>query len=113
MVDLGVRHLPVKNAAGQLIGVVTDRDIKLVLGPYVDSSPSTDIRVRAAFVADVYTVDLETPTDEVVAYMAEHRLGCSLVTKEGRLAGIFTTVDACRLLADRLRGSPGPGDQAA
>jgi acetoin utilization protein AcuB len=113
MAKLGVRHLPVKSASGILIGVVTDRDIKLVLGPYADAPPNTDIRVRTAVVPDAYSVDLETPLDRVVAHMAEHRIGCALVTKDGRLAGIFTTVDACRLLADSLGGTDGPGDEAA
>jgi hypothetical protein len=35
------------------------------------------------------------------------------VTKDDRLAGIFTTVDACRLLADLIRKQFPSGDAVA
>jgi hypothetical protein len=47
--------------------------------------------------------------------MARHHMSSALVTKTGRLAGIFTTVDACRLFCEHLRSlfPPGLGDTAA
>lgn len=107
-----VRHLPVKRG-DRLVGVVTDRDLKLALGPYVDGASDTDIRVRHACVLSAYTVDLATPVDQVVATMVQERIGSALVTKDGRLAGIFTLIDAARCLLGLLRPDPGPGDQAA
>jgi CBS domain-containing protein len=35
--------------------------------------------------------------------MAERHLGSALVTRGGKLVGIFTTTDACRALARLLR----------
>jgi CBS domain-containing protein len=52
----------------------------------------------------------------VLDAMAEKRLGSVLVLKEGELAGLFTAVDACRLLAQNLleQYSPTPpGTEAA
>jgi hypothetical protein len=37
--------------------------------------------------------------------MARDRLGSALVTRRGKLVGVFTVTDACRLLADWLRAS--------
>jgi CBS domain-containing protein len=34
--------------------------------------------------------------------MAEHRIGCAVVTRRGKLAGVFTSNDACRGFADYL-----------
>ncbi|MCB1034426.1 MAG: CBS domain-containing protein [Acidobacteria bacterium] len=108
-----IRHLPVKDELGELVGVLTDRDLKLVLGPYVDSLASAEPRVRHACHQGTFTVETGAPLDEVVGRMAEERLGSVLVTKDGRLAGIFTVVDACQLLARLLRAEFAGGDDAA
>lgn len=113
MREHGIRHLAVKDDAGELVGVLTDRDLKLVLGPYVSSGANEKAVVRYAYIPGAYTVELNTPLDQVVATMAERRIGSALVTKQGRLAGIFTAVDACRLFADLLRADFPTGDGAA
>jgi CBS domain-containing protein len=60
-------------------------------------------------------VDAGEPAEAVAAAMAERHLGSALVTRAGKLVGIFTTTDACRALARVLheqRPHPGP-DQVA
>ena len=54
-------------------------------------------------VADAYLVSDLTPLDEVLDHMAAQHIGSALVTKHGRLAGIFTSTDACRVYCDHLR----------
>jgi hypothetical protein len=39
----------------------------------------------------------------VLDYMSAHQVGSALITMHGRLAGIFTATDACRLYCDHLR----------
>lgn len=109
-----IRHLPVTED-GTLIGVVSDRDIKLLLGPDFDYPDPGELKVGDAMVIETYVVDLETPLQTVVAHMAEHRVGSALVTRHGKLAGVFTSTDACRVLADYLdaaSGTSGPDDAA-
>jgi len=109
-----IRHLPVKDAQGDLVGVISDRDIRLVLGSQGRDAESARLQVRDAFVPEVYTVEVSTPLAAVASTMSRERIGSALVTKDGRLAGIFTMVDACRLLSDMLNGGPLPsGDEAA
>ncbi len=108
-----IRHLPVKDENGTLVGVLTDRDLKLVLGSYVDSVSDSEPRVRHACHREVFAVDMEAPLDEVVAHMASERIGSALVTKDGRLAGIFTMVDACLLFTRFLRAEFSGGADAA
>ncbi len=117
MLQHRIRHLPVKEG-DTLMGLVTDRDIKLALGPYINT-PSDDQRllVRHVCVSHVHTVDMTTPLRIVVAEMARRRLGSTLITKDGRLAGIFTATDACRCLAELLGDAsfspPPPSDEIA
>jgi len=109
-----IHHLPVTRD-GDLAGILTDRDIKLALGPDLDSPPERELSVRDVFQPESYVVDAGDLLEDVAAAMAERHIGSALVTRGGKLVGIFTTTDACRALARVLRGQhpePGP-DQPA
>jgi CBS domain-containing protein len=54
-------------------------------------------------VSPAYAVDLEAPLDEVLAHMAANHLGAAIVTRKGKLAGVFTGTDACHHFAEFLR----------
>jgi acetoin utilization protein AcuB len=97
-----IRHLPVIDG-GKLAGLVSDRDIKLMLGPDFAYPSARELKVRDVFVPDSYIVELSTPLVDVLAHMAEHRLGSAVITRHGKLAGVFTTTDACRAFAEHLR----------
>ncbi len=105
-----IRHLPV-TAHSAIVGIVTDRDIKLVLGPDFAYPPENELRVRDVCVEDPYVVPATTSVAVVADTMAKRHIGSAIVTKRGSLVGIFTSTDACRALArllgpERPRGSP-------
>ena len=113
MVRHEVRHLPVKDG-DELLGVLTDRDLKRALDPDLGLPPKDELFVRDVFMPDPYMVDTSEPLDRVLEEMATRHMGSVLVTSHGRLAGIFTTTDACRILCGHLRAlAPRPGDDAA
>jgi acetoin utilization protein AcuB len=97
-----IRHLPVTRD-GVLAGVLTDRDIKLALGPDLGSPPERELRVGDVFQPECYVVDAGEHLERVAGTMAERHVGSALVTRGGKLVGIFTTTDACRALARLLR----------
>jgi acetoin utilization protein AcuB len=103
MQELRVRHLPVIDQ-GKLVGLITDRDIKLVLGPDFAYPSEGELTVRDVQVADPYVADVAAPLDGVLETMARKHIGSVLVTRDGELAGIFTVTDACRYLSELLRG---------
>ncbi len=96
----GIRHLPVCNG-GKLCGILSDRDIDFALR--FDGLPSDKILVKDCFTANPYAVEANTPLYEVADRMARDHIGCTVVVNHERPIGIFTTVDACRVLAERLR----------
>lgn len=113
MREHAVRHLPVVHAS-ELVGVITDRDIKLFLGPELGSPNPRNATVEDACQEDCYVVDLNAPLDVVAGEMAERHIGSALVTRNGKLAGVFTVTDACRCLAQILGGNrPAGPDEAA
>lgn len=95
----GIRHLPVLEGE-KLLGVLTDRDIKFVEG--FRDVDTTTMTVAEAMIEEPYTVTPDTPLDEVTDTMAERKYGCAIVAHNGRVVGIFTTVDACRALSELL-----------
>jgi acetoin utilization protein AcuB len=115
MLEHHVRHLPV-TSAHRPCGIITDRDIKLLLGPELDYPDPRTLSVEDAYVADPYEVDVNTPLSTVLLEMAHRHIGAVIVTGHGRLAGIFTATDACRTFGEWLRERyppPGSGTDVA
>jgi acetoin utilization protein AcuB len=97
----GVRHLPVVDATGSVVGVLSDRSMQLVARRWdLDDSK---LSVDTLTTHDVFTVPPETPLDVVCATMAERGYGCTIVVEGERPIGIFTTTDACAALASFTR----------
>lgn len=110
MRQYGVRHLPVQEG-GRLVGVVTDRDVKLA----ASFSGAQDLTVNDVMTPDPYTVAPEVPLDAVVMEMAERKYGCAVIQDHGKVVGIFTAIDGMRTLAEILqtRFKPSPGGPEA
>ena len=114
MQDHNIRHLPVLKD-GQLAGIVSDRDIKFFKENINTDSNQTKPTVDDVCVSGVYVVDLNESLDNVLSHMALNHIDCTLVTKKGKLVGLFTVTDACRTFAKYLRDQflPGGGNDAA
>ena len=91
-----IRHLPVLDH-GNLVGIVSDRDMRLVL-----PSPATSLSVHEIgylltrlTVAEIMTrspltIAPERPIAEAVRRMLAHKVGALPVVAEGQLVGIVT-----------------------
>ena len=105
-----VRHLPVVRGE-RLVGLISDRDIKLMLGPELDYPDPREVTVSDVMIEQPYAVDVNAPLIGVLRHMAQAHIGTALITSNARLAGIFTAMDACRHLAEHLeRASPEAGE---
>ncbi len=104
-------HLPVTDNR-EIVGIVTTRELASVAPTKKGQQP---LVVRDVCINDVYIVDLEEPMENVLLTMAERHIGSAIVTRQGRLAGIFTWIDACRGFGEFLRARhPAPsGNDAA
>lgn len=103
-----VRHLPVTEEH-TVVGLITDRDIRMVQSSSMPGN-AADLQVKDIYISDPYIVHLDEPIDNVLLAMAERHIGSAIIMKGGKLAGIFTAVDACRCFGEYLRESfPRPG----
>jgi len=114
MAEHEIHHLPVTEE-GALVGVISGREVALGTAIAQARDAGRDPLVREACVLQAYAVEDTEPLDGVLAIMARDRLGSALVTRRGKLVGVFTVTDACQLLADWLRSSfpAAGGDEVA
>ena len=103
--DNGIRHLPVVEGDA-LLGLVTDRDLHLVQSLIAVGTKT--VTVGNVMEPKPFCVDSGTPLQEVVSEMAARKLGSAVVLDGASVAGIFTTVDGLRALAQLLLGEPVP-----
>ena len=94
-----IRHLPVLSG-GTLVGIVTERDLSLMEA--LGGLDSQRTKIDEVMTAAVYAVTPETSLDEVATTMSEKKYGSAVVMQNGKVVGIFTTVDVCRALAELL-----------
>jgi acetoin utilization protein AcuB len=99
MAEAGIRHLPIVDGE-RLLGVLKQRDLRFAASlTGVDPDKQT---VADSMMEEPYSVNPDTPLDEVVATMAEHKYGSAIVVQNNHVVGVFTTVDACRALSELL-----------
>lgn len=90
----GIRHLPVLSG-GKLEGMVTDRDLNLI----TCLPQSDEILVEDVMSQNPFTVSANDDLNDVVGEMAERKIGSAIVeNEEGTITGIFTVVDAMKML---------------
>ena len=105
MHEHGIRHLPVLEGS-ELVGLISERDLHLA--ETLRASDPADLTVEHAMVDDVFTASADAPIDEVVEQMASRKIGSAVaLDRQGRVNGIFTTVDALQFFADVLRRACG------
>lgn len=103
---LDVRHLPVVNEDRELVGMLSDRDLRTLsipcfVGPehVANLRAALDARVTSFMNSDVLSVEEDADAAEVVDLMLDHKIGAVPVTNaEGMLVGIISYMDILRAM---------------
>jgi len=102
-----VRRLPVVDATGKLIGIVSEKDLL-----YASPSPATSLsiyemhyllarlRVQELMTVPVITVTPDTLVEEAARIMVDHKIGGLPVIEDDRLVGIITQTDVFEVLLE-------------
>lgn len=111
LVERGVRHLPVLSEAGQLVGMLSDRDLRSLGLTSANDMRSLErlqermrVPVSRAMSADVVKVGPATEMADLIDTMLEAGIGAVPVVDDGRdeLVGIVSYVDVLRAVRDLL-----------
>ena len=107
--DKGIRHLPVVDKNHQLVGLITDRDIREA-APSDATSLSVHelhyllgkLKVSAFMVpkSKVITITSDTVVEKAVLLMQQHKVGCLPILEGEKLIGIITETDILGFLVD-------------
>ena len=101
-----IRHVPVEDNKGNLIGIISHRDL-LELVASERAKKSEEIIVREIMKTDLITIKPETPTLEALNLMRENHIGCLPVVKGNQLIGLITAHDfltvSTKLFEERLK----------
>jgi acetoin utilization protein AcuB len=104
-----VRRLPVLDAEGKLIGIVSEKDLL-----YASPSPATSLsiyemhymlsrlKVTELMTPDPVTITPDTLLEEAALIMADNKIGGLPVMEDGRLVGIITETDIFKVFLELL-----------
>ena len=113
MDEHGIRHLPVQEK-GKLVGIVSERDLHHRVAREASIELRSRLRARDIMVADPYVANFNTSLNEVVSQMALRHIGSAIILRRGKLAGILSSIDVCRIFAEYLNATfPGGGGNEA
>ena len=102
-----LRHVPVEDHEGHLVGVVSHRALLRLVGRGVSQRNVQPVAVEEVMNPSPVTCSPDTSCLEAIGLMRENRVGCLPVLEDGKLAGIVTERDfldvAGRLLEEQLR----------
>jgi len=99
-----IRHLPVLDEEGRLVGVVSQRDLfhsglmkALGYGSHAQQHALATVAVKEAMNSQVITTTPETPVVDAARTMLEHKIGCLVVVENQRVVGILAESDFVKL----------------
>jgi acetoin utilization protein AcuB len=113
MVERKIRHLPVVDERGAVIGIITDRDLRSVAlapaEPYLSAAARRrlrgigaaleNLRVKDVMTSNPITTRPDMALTQAAALMLEQHIGSLPVIDNGKLVGIITDRDAVKALA--------------
>jgi CBS domain-containing protein len=88
-----VRHVPVEDEGGRLVGIVSHRSLLRMLADGPLAGGGELVAVRQIMNPDPISVAPTTPVAEAVELMRRRRIGSLPVVEDGRLVGIVTVYD--------------------
>ena len=103
MFDHHIRHLPVVDSRSNIVGMLSERDVRTAVGDpmqYLEMRGPVRLRVKDVMTRPVVAVPFDRPLVEIARAFADHQIGAlPIVDKFGALIGIVSYVDTLRMLA--------------
>ncbi len=113
MKNMKIRHMPVVNKDGKVIGMISDRDVKLASPSAATSLSKGEIgylleKITVAEIMNhqLFIVKSDTTIEYASKIMKENKIGALPVIGEGgKIIGIISTIDVLEAFYDVMGGS--------
>ncbi|MBO8177788.1 MAG: CBS domain-containing protein [Bacillus sp. (in: Bacteria)] len=108
-----IRHIPIINDENEVVGIVSDRDIKEATPSILETHSNKDILkqpLQTIMKTEVITGHPLDFVEEVAAMFYEHHIGCMPIIQNQKLVGIITETDLLHTFVE-LTGAHQPGSQ--
>ncbi len=109
MKENSIRHLPIVRKDGALVGLVTRETLMEAMPSSVTTLSVWEmnyalnkVKARDVMVRDVITVEENVSIEKAARIMAENKIGCLLVMRNGSLVGIITDTDMLSTLMELM-----------
>jgi CBS domain-containing protein len=106
-----IRHVPVEDDDGRLVGLISHRDLLRLLAEGLLTHTEKAVTVKEIMKRELVTVAPGTRTLEALAIMRDRKVGCLPVIEDGRLVGIITAYDFLSLSLEIIEGQLQVGKQ--
>lgn len=98
-----IRHIPVEDKQGKLVGLITARNILKHITTHVANHQDIPVTARKVMVENPVTIDPEDRITKAMGIMREHEIGCLPVLKNGKLVGIITEADFLSITSNLMK----------
>ena len=109
MKDRKIRHIPVVDADGRLVGILTDRDLReVILEPSIQEQLGNVgkalniLTVKEVMTWGVITVRPDTDIRQAARVVRDQKIGALPVVEGGRVVGILTATDLVKAIVEIL-----------
>lgn len=94
-----IRHLPVENSRGELVGLLTRKQIE----EWSENATDPFEKLHDDMVKDPVSASPYTPLSDVLELMNQHQIGCIPIVVDKHIVGMITDTDMKRVLGtDKL-----------
>jgi len=103
-----IRHLPVIDKEGKLLGIVTQSDLYQIISPHklldgsihFDQETLDNIILGAVMTTELFVLHPGDSIGDALLHMAQKKYGCiPIVDKDNYLRGIITQIDILKIAA--------------
>lgn len=108
-----IRHLPLINEQKELVGLVTERDIKAATPPVLDGTmleKQLSLPLLEMMKTKVFTGHPLDFIEDAAVLFYDYKIGCLPIICENKLVGIVTSTDLLHIMVE-LTGANNPSSQ--
>ncbi len=97
--SMHIRHLPIEDDSGNLVGLISLRDI---LQYFSQHTKDLDVCIQKVMSRELFTVSTDDSLKAVAQMMIDHDVSCIPVVRDKTILGVITERDFVKIAAEQV-----------